>query len=231
MTQQAALPFKNQSLNDFAHFSGNPAVVEVLKAYQQLPQFTYIHGPQYSGKTHVLNAMEQWLTERSEAVFLVQSESLMQLDMSMALPKNVSFVLIEDIDKLAGEPAGELALFNFFNHCKNYRIHLLISSCIDANHEAWGLPDLSSRLNSGLTLKLKPLAGEKAFECLAQQFKFNGIPVEKAVIQFLQTHYSSAYPKLYQVFLALAVSSLQQKRKVTVPLVKSVIAQQSVADS
>lgn len=231
MTQQAALPFKNQSVNDFAHFNGNPAVVEVLKAYQQLPQFTYLYGTQYSGKTHVLNALEQWLSEHSQTVFLVQGESLMQLDMSMAMPKGLCFVVVEDIDKLAGKPAGELALFNFFNHCKNNRIHLLVSSCIDANHESWDLPDLRSRLNSGLTLKLKPLVGEQAFVCLAQQFKFNGIPVEKAVIQFLQTHFSSSFPKLYRVFLELAVTSLQQKRKVTVPLVKSVIAQQSAADS
>ncbi|VAW44702.1 hypothetical protein MNBD_GAMMA02-818 [hydrothermal vent metagenome] len=57
--QQATLPFNQQSAQNFKQYIGNDSVVETLQQPQNLPQFVYIWGNLYSGKTHLLNALEQ----------------------------------------------------------------------------------------------------------------------------------------------------------------------------
>ncbi len=231
MNLQAALPFKNQSEFDFETWLGDSPVAKALQKYDELPQFTYLHGQNHTGKTHLLNALQQSLHNQGIIQQLIQAKSLQQLDITAIIPNGIKYILVDDINELTGKPEGELALFNFFNHCKNHQIKLIVSSCIEPKSDLWKLPDLVSRINSGLTLRLQPLKGDSAFQCLAQQFEFNGIPVETAVIQYLQTHHNSSYPRLYQLFLSVAAESLQKKRKVTVPLVKTVIVKQSATDS
>ena len=68
--QQSTLPFSQLSAQNFKHFKGNESVVETLRQPQNLPQFIYIWGDDYSGKTHLLNAFENELNEAKIACFV-----------------------------------------------------------------------------------------------------------------------------------------------------------------
>jgi len=225
--QQATLPFNQLSAQNFNQYVGNDAVVETLKQPQSLPQFVYIWGATYSGKTHLLNALEDVLIETKLVCLAVDAMYLTQVELVQVLPKGLVYLLLDDIQNLAGEHAAEVALFNLFNHCKANGITLLVSSTIHSKSTVWQLPDLISRLNSGLTLKVKSLQGQMALSCIARQFEINGIPLDPAVIQYLQTHHSSDYTELYRLFLKVSSESLKLKRKVTVPLLKQIIQQQT----
>ena len=152
--QQSTLPFSQLSAQNFKHFKGNESVVETLRQPQNLPQFIYIWGDDYSGKTHLLNAFENELNEAKIACFAVDAIYLTQVDLVQVLPEGLSFLLLDGVQVLAGEAAAELALFNLFNHCKAQGITLLVSASINSRSVVWQLPDLISRLNSGLSLNL-----------------------------------------------------------------------------
>lgn len=224
MKVQAALPFENRGLFDFEHFLGNETTKASLENFQDLPQFSYLYGSHYIGKTHLLGALSQAIQSTDRVHIQLSSQNLKDTDLAVVLPLKLDFVLIDDVSDLAGNAGGELALFNFFNHCKSHMIKLIVSGRIHPKDKGWQLPDLVSRINSGLTLKLEELMGESAYQCIRNQFEFNGIPVDEVVFQYLKTRFSNSYSKLYQLYLKIAVESLQQKRKVTVPLVKSLMA-------
>ncbi|MGJ8664670.1 MAG: HdaA/DnaA family protein, partial [Marinicella sp.] len=154
---------------------------------------------------------------------LLDSLVLKQVDVTSILADDLQFLLLEDVDLLMSDHAGELALFNLFNYCKNNSIKLVVSSLVHPKDNAWQLPDLISRLNSGLTYALEPLNGSDAMTCIAKQFSLNGMTLDKTVIHYLQTHYSSSYPALFRLFLSVSTQSLKLKRKVTVPLIKQAI--------
>lgn len=224
--QQSTLPFNQQATQNFQHFVGNQAVVETLQNIQSLPQFIYIWGNAYSGKTHLLNALEVFLSEGGADCMAVEALQLAQVDISQVLPDGLDYLLLDGVQVLAGEAGTEVALFNLFNHCKAKGINLVVSASIHNKSAQWQLPDLISRLNSGLSLKLETLQGSAALTCISRQFAVNGIPLERAVIQYLQTHHSSDYAELYRLFLQVSAESLKLKRKVTVPLLKQIMQQQ-----
>jgi DnaA family protein len=225
--QQATLPFNQQATQNFQHFEGNQAVVETLKNIQSLPQFVYIWGNSFSGKTHLLSAMSAFLSEADAVCFAVDAVQLTQVDLTQVLPEGLNFLLLDGVQVLAGVADAEVALFNLFNHCKARGTGLIVSASIHNKSNKWQLPDLISRLNSGLSLRLETLQGSAALTCISRQFAVNGIPLERAVIQYLQTHHSSDYAELYRLFLQVSAESLKLKRKVTVPLLKQIMQQQA----
>ncbi len=221
--QQATLTFQPIDDQSFDQFIGNDAVVKVLQEPENLPQFCYLYGPKFSGKTHLLAALTGVLQQANIAHFSLAASQLQQHDMTAVLPQNLQFLLVDDVDVLVASEQGELALFNLFNYCKSQSIKLLVSASLHTRDDRWQLPDLVSRLSSGLTLNLEPLKGEQALACLQQQFELNGIPVDAAVLQYLQAHHSSRFTELFKLFVEVAAESLKYKRKVTVPLIKQVL--------
>jgi len=224
--QQATLPFSQQSVQNFKQYIGNDSVVETLQQPQNLPQFVYIWGNLYSGKTHLLNALEDYLTEAKIVCLAVDAMYLNQVELVQVLPQGLAYLLLDDVHDLAGEAAAEVALFNLFNHCRAKGVTLVVTASAHSKSTVWQLPDLISRLNSGLTLKVESLQGEMALSCITRQFEINGIPLDSAVVQYLQTHHSSDYAELYRLFLQVSIESLKLKRKVTVPLLKQIMQQQ-----
>jgi|GEM_PF-1188407 len=229
---QAALPFKPQSDLSFEKYMDNGSVVEAMKKLESLPQFIYVWGAEYSGKTHLFNAFEVYLNElkSGDVCFAVDAIYLTQIELVQVFPKGLNYLLLDDVHIIAGDALAEVALFNLFNYCKTKDITLMTFASIHSKANQWQLPDLISRLNSGLNLKLEALRGESAFSCMVKQFKINGIPLDCSVIQYLQTHYSSNYTDLYRLFLLVLNESLKLKRKVTVPLVKQIMQQLESVD-
>lgn len=220
--KQATLPFEPMVQHNFAQFIGHDKEVEVLQKPEELPQFTYIKGGQATGKSHLLNALYQELS-KDHVAMLLEANQVSQVDVVAVMPSGLEFLLIDDADRLAQDDTNELALFNLFNHCKSHGIKLIVTARQHPKSAVWQLPDLISRLNSGLNLHLEPLKGEQALACLALQFQMNGIALDQPVLQFIKTRHNTAYPQLFQLFQDVANESLKFKRKVTIPLIKQVI--------
>ena len=220
---QATLPFSSMAQPTLADFIGHDTVVEALNQPNQLPAFTHIWGGKHTGKTHLLLSLAALLEQHNIPHLLLDGNQIGSLDWAAVLPDSMAFLLLDDVGEMAGQEDHEIALFNGFNHCRSAHIKLVLSSHIQARDPQWQLPDLRSRLQSGLGFTLEPLQGEQALLCMQQQFRLNGIKLDPAVMQYVQAHHRSSYPHLYQLFTRLAAASLALKRKVTVPLVKQVM--------
>ena len=224
MTQvQLPLQMNAKKTADFESFIGNESVVKSLKEFGSLPGFTYIWGKQYSGKSHLIDAMNDSLVAQSKNVLILDAKMLSHDELLNVIPAGVESILIDDVGLCASNDAGEVGLFNLFNRCKSLDCKLVVTARIPARADQWLLPDLKSRLNSGLILHLEPLNHEKALLCLEQQFNVHGIPLDPAVMNYLRANQNTSFEYLYELFLCLAAESLKLKRKVTVPLVKKAI--------
>ncbi|WP_223788964.1 HdaA/DnaA family protein [Marinicella meishanensis] len=228
---QATLPFTSMVQPTMADFIGHPTVVDALSQPSQLPAFTHIWGPQHTGKTHLLLSLAALLEAHNCPHLLLDGRQIGTMDWAAVLPESMAFLLLDDVGELAGHLDHEIALFNGFNHCRSAHIKLVLSSHIQARDPQWQLPDLRSRLQSGLGFTLAPLQGKQALQCMQQQFHLNGIKLDPAVMQYVQAHHRRSYPELYQLFSRLATASLALKRKVTVPLVKQVMQEYNAPNS
>jgi DnaA family protein len=230
MTQvQVPLQFFKKDSFTFDEFVGNQSVVESLAHHDKLPQFTYLWGEKFSGKSHLLAALENRLAINNKIYLSLDAEMIKDHDVTNNLPEQLAYLLINDVNQLQFDNTGELALFNLYNWCRSRDCRLIISAISSPRSELWQLPDLKSRLNSGLVLALKPLKGDLALDCISQQFVKHGIPLEPSVVNYLKTTQNTSYQYLYPLFLQIAAESLALKRKVTVPLVKKAIQDYQVS--
>lgn len=225
---QVPLPLSHSAQNNFAVFLGNEAVVNALQNIHDLPQFTYLWGGRHTGKSHLLSAVSGCLDAAEINHLALNAEQLPHLDITAVLPDSLLFLLLDDVDVLAGDEAGERALFNLFNHCKAMACRLLVTAAVHPKSQQWTLPDLVSRLNSGLVLPLEPLKGDLALSRIKNIFEANGISLEAGVYKYLQAHHASTLPELYRLYELVASESLKLKRKVTIPLIKKTM-QESVS--
>jgi DnaA family protein len=85
------------------------------------------------------------------------------------------------------------------------------------------LPDLKTRLNWGLTLKIQPLTNDERISALIFKANQMGLEISPQVGLFLLTHYDLDLSALWRLLEQLDQASLSAKRKLTIPFLKKIL--------
>lgn len=209
----------------FDDFIGHDEVVNSLKNPSELPLFCYLWGAACAGKSHLLSAYMQHRQQSGESGALFSARVLVETEISDMMQPHWSFLMFDDVHMIAGNAHAERHFFNVFNTCRSQKIPLVVASQIAPRDSDWTLPDLRSRLQSGLTLTVSVLKGQKAMDLFKRQFKNQGIPTDEAVYKYIAGHHATDYASLDCLLQKLSALSLRDKRKITVPFVKRVMAE------
>lgn len=232
MAEQLSLNFEfraNQTFNDF--FPGiNQEVITHLKNYLagDEEQQIFICGKSGLGKSHLLQACchEAHKQGLSAFYFALSETELPDPALLVGLDK-FDLVCFDNIDVIAGDPVWEQAFFNFFNQHRSSGHKLILSASSEPNKIAIQLPDLKTRLNWGLTLKLKPLADSDKITALIFKANQLGFEITPQAGRFLLTHYDRDLVNLWALLEKLDRASLAAKRKLTIPFLKKFLLQAS----
>ena len=171
MAKQLPLQFEfraNQTFEDFFPSTNNEVINHLQKASEGLGERqTFLWGSSGLGKSHLLQAC----CHRAESLNLSSfyfSFSALELpdpDLLIGLDE-FDMVCLDNIENLAGNAAWESAFFNFFNQHRDQDHILILSANCAPNQIAIQLPDLKTRLNWGLTLKLQALSDHEKINTL-----------------------------------------------------------------
>ena len=125
---------------DFLTAPSNAQALAVVEAPHSWPTGKMVLiGPPGSGKTHIAHI---WATEQRGQIWLAQ-------DLTTAVSKDLPAALVvENADEIAGDPAGEHALFHLHNLQTAAGGRLLITARTAPNRWPITLPDLASRLQA-----------------------------------------------------------------------------------
>lgn len=188
-------------------------------------QFVYVWGNGSPGLTHILQAAcHRSTTQGKTSLYLPLKEKLHLSPEILDGVSSLAMVCIDDVDEIAGEEHWESALFTAFNSIKEGSTRLIIAGRSAPQNLEISLPDLHSRLQSGLILQLQPLDDEEKLLALQLRARQRGIELPSAVAEFILLRAQRSLASLMQILDQLDQSSLQQKRKLTIPLVKSTLA-------
>lgn len=171
----------------------------------------YLWGSTGSGRSHLLQAVAR----QAGTVALNGSE----VTGDFTAPDN-SLVVIEDIERLT--PEAQIALFRSFNDQHPRGVRLLLSGDTAPLH----LPcreDLRTRIGQSLIYEVKLLTDSEKASALLYHAAQRGMKVEDHLIDYLLRHGRRDLPSLMAALDALDQRSLEQKRPVTLPLLREIM--------
>jgi len=214
-------------LNDEAQFKnffvsdGNQPLVTALAAGKEEP-FFYIWGNGSPGLSHLLQAScNKAAAEGRGTIYVPLADRAQFAPQILEGAEFLSLVCIDDIENIVGDVEWESALFTAFNAMRQAGTQLIIAAHMAAQQLVIQLPDLHSRLQSGLLFQLDELSDEDKLSALQLRARQRGLDLPAAVGEFILLRADRNLSALMQILNELDHNSMQQQRKLTVPLVKS----------
>jgi len=227
-TNQLALaiqPNEQATLDDFC-WGNNILLQQQLQLIlsHQGERFLYLWGEPGCGKSHLLQACCQAMSNQDSAVYLPLKQLREWGPASIEGLDEQCLIAIDDIDAIAGNTEWEEALFHFYNRIRdNGNSILLISGKFAPMVQSIQLADLRSRLGWGLVIQINELDDEFKILALQQHATKRGFQLPDTVAMFMINRCARNMHALYMMLDRLDQASLVAQRKITIPFVKSIL--------
>jgi DnaA family protein len=231
MAKQLPLNFEfraNHTFNDFFPGSNQEIITHLQTCIAGSgEQQIFLWGTSGLGKSHLLQACcHQAYSQNLSSFYFSLSPLELPDPILLTGLERFDIVCFDNIEHLAGDPVWEQAFFNFFNQHRSHNHRLVLSASCPANQLAIHLPDLKTRLNWGLTLKIKPLADNEKIAALTFKADRMGFEISPQAGRFLLTHYDRNLASLWALLDKLDQASLAAKRKLTIPFLKKILVEE-----
>lgn len=195
-----------------------------LKETTQEPRQYFLWGANNSGKSHLLHAVCNHLAmSPSNAIYLPLSQFTSNDFNILRDIHHLDVICLDDVDKVFCDLNWEHALFQLINELRADNKTIVMTASINPNSAKISLPDLASRLVWGPVYKLTTLSDEQKTEVLKLQAKARGFDISLDVSNYLINRYSRDITNLVSLLNEIDQQSLAQKRKVTIPFIKTVL--------
>lgn len=217
-------PLRPDRFEDFVAGPNEAAVAAVRHLLDEPGGILFLSGPAGAGKSHLLNALCREARERGMAAFYIALKHVPpEAAAGLRGLDALDLVCVDDLDRVAGEPAWEQALFRCCNEVRAARGRLLVSSGKPLGALPLGLPDLVSRLAWGVRQSLQVPTDEDKLEILRQRAGVLRIEVPADVQNYLLRRGRRDLGSLLGALDRLKEAAFSEKRKITVPLAREVL--------
>jgi DnaA family protein len=232
MAQQLPLQFEFRANQTFADFfpGSNQEIIDHLKncVAGTGEHFIVLWGKPGQGKSHLLQACcHQAQNQNGRSFYFDLGMAKLPDPLMLSGLDECDLVCLDNIEHIAGNSVWEQAFFNFFNQHRDQNHQLIISAPCTPNDLSIQLPDLKTRLNWGLTLKLKSLSDDDRIAALIFKADQLGFEIAPQTGRFLISHYDRKPESLWALLEKLNHESLAAKRKLTVPFLKEILEQEA----
>jgi len=223
--RQIALDIAMPGAATLANFFPGPnnavhAHLERLVQGQQVPDAlavpTYLWGPEGSGKTHLLRAVEQGLRARGASAGC--------MDASGAAPPEFDeswvMVLMDDVHLYSSEQ--QHTAFQWFVQAHSLQRPVLAAGS-SAPADLLLREDLRTRLGWGHIFVLQPLSEAQSRAVLRQAADARGLFLSDEVMDYTLRRFSRDLGSLLALLDELDRYALQTQRAITIPLIRSML--------
>jgi len=216
--------------NQFAHAACMAVAEQPAKAYNPL----FLYGGVGLGKTHLLNAIGNYLAERSDLriAYLTTEQFTNEVINSIRYDKmidlrkryrNVDMLMIDDIQFLAGKERTQEEFFHTFNTLYEAHKQIVLSS----DRFPKDMPDIEERLRSrfewGLIADLQPPDVETRIAILRKKSEDERIALPEDVIHFLATTMKNNIRELEGSLVRVGAYSSLTGQTITLEMAKNVL--------
>ena len=226
--KQLPLPISLSPRATFDNFvAGNneeavASLQEFLNTKSELQILIWGDGPR--GKTHLLQAICHQAAEENKNAAYVPLKELAESDPRLlhAL-EQLDIVCIDDIHLVGNHEEWALELFNLINRCREQQTSLVFSSVQKPQEMTLALHDLRSRLMWGPVFYLRNMQDEDLLLTITQRASQLGLEVPLEAAEYLLKRCRRDLGELLDIIDQLDKETIIQQRRVTLPLIRSVL--------
>lgn len=217
--------------NQFAHAASVSVAEQPAKNYNPL----FIYGGVGLGKTHLLNAIGLYaltLYPQMNVAYVSAEEFLNELVSSIRFDKmpkfrekyrNIDYLLIDDIQFIAGKGKTEEEFFHTFNTLHDSGKQIVVTS----DKFPKDIPNLEGRLRSrfewGLIADIQPPEIETRIAIIEKKALENKISLPKNVAHYIAVNAESNIRELEGFLIRVAAYSSLREREIDLELAKEVL--------
>jgi DnaA family protein len=184
---------------------------------------TWLCGPGGAGKTHLLQAVCAAASERVRAGYLPLGEVAALGAGALDGLAQLECLCLDDLDRVAGEPAWERGLFGLLRETEEAGGSLLASAQAPPALLPWALPDLGSRFGASAVFQLRALEEGEQQAALQLRARLRGLELPEETWQWLRRRYPRDMRRLYELLDTLDEAALSAQRRLTVPFIRDVL--------
>lgn len=221
---QTALELPARPLTGRGDFLITPSNAEAVAMIDSLPNgFTgaIVYGENGSGKTHLSHLFAEAVLQKEKRTALFADASSLCVDILENWLKESPFLVLEDVHA----PVDERALFHLINSVKMLDGFLFMTSEVSPVQWNLTLPDLITRLKAMPCVAIKAPDEMLMRAVLVKQFSDRQLAVAPEVIEYLLKNMERSFSAAAFVTKRADELSLAEKRPITIPLVRQVLAE------
>lgn len=204
---------------DFLIAPSNQDAVAWIDLWPEWPAPALVlYGPKSSGKTHLAAV---W-GEQSKAVFL-SLNNINEHNMR-DVTNGARNIVLGDCDDFIGNLEAEKTLFHLYNVFKEDGRSILITLQEPPVRRSFVLPDLASRLRAAPSVAIREPDDVLLGAVLVKLFNDRQLRVGADVINYILAHMERSFEAATQIVDAADKKALMEKRGVTLPLLRDVLA-------
>ncbi|MCB1735869.1 MAG: DnaA regulatory inactivator Hda [Gammaproteobacteria bacterium] len=196
------------------------AVEAVRRQTENRDPLIYLFGPDGVGKSHLLQA----------ACRIADDAAYLPLADFVAFPPEVlqgwsrhRLLAVDDIERIAGNPDWEQALFALFNAVTDADGLLLMAAQARPAELGLKLPDLVSRLSWGASYALAPLDDGSLELALTLRARQRGMTLPADAVRFMITRHARDWATLVGLLDQLDRASLEARKSLSLSFVRKVL--------
>ena len=228
MLPQLSLPLTLRDDARFENFLITPGstrehVVNLIAREYPDDSFIYLWGGLGAGANHLIQACcHQFQHIGKTAIYLPLSDIKgYSSDEVLDGLEQTDLICIRSLEEITGDQSWEQGIFNLYNRAVTRGTRLIATANAPPQKLAIALMDLKSRLSNGLIFHLPDYSDTEKVEILCFRSQRLGLELSKECARFLVTHGKRDMPSLMQYLAEIDRASLQAKRRITIPFIKS----------
>jgi DnaA family protein len=218
---QLGLPISLDSKMLLDNFIANSELVNLINQLflDKKASEIYVYGLSGQGKTHVLQGVVLKALENDK--------NAIYIDCTDPFPEHLfdfinqlSFISFDNVDLISNE--NQETFFDLYNRARQAGVVILVSgSGLPADLNV--MKDLKTRLSLAAVYKLEELNDELTIDVLNKQMNDRNLTIDSKIYEYLFKNYSRDLNTLVSAMNELDKASLQSKKAISIPFVKSVL--------
>ncbi|MGH8465296.1 MAG: DnaA regulatory inactivator Hda, partial [Pseudomonas sp.] len=187
--RQLPLQIRLDDSATFENYHVAPAtreLAEYLQPVTELQQFSFLWGACGTGKTHLLQALCHAAEAEGLSAFYISLQQ--HQDYSPLLFEQLEtfdIVCLDDVEAIAAHADWEVGLFSLFNRMRDSNARLVVTSVVGPRELPIALPDLLSRLQSGVVFQVPTLDDADKIKALQLRAHRRGFEVADEVASYV----------------------------------------------